>query len=294
MDTFIKIVVQSLLKLPNVPIINGGIGKLLDYIKDGVVKTRCGYRIHFKVTSPPATAVRKAVILGIWEKSYLNVVTRLLERGDYVIDAGAHEGYISLMMSRIVGDTGQVFSIEPNPENLEYLRQNIKLNHADNIHIIDKAISDTPSKSDFFYDDDGGAWGSLIRFPYYQTRKTMTVNVDTLDNLFYRSDYIGRIKLCKLDIEGSETKALIGGKNILSEYKPIISFEVDLTYWAYQDVSIEVLFDFLKSNGYDLFVVKNNKLNPYEWLYLRVIDMIAIHKSQKAALIPKGIFAKPV
>jgi FkbM family methyltransferase len=294
LETFLKIAVNCLLKLPNVRIINGGIGILLDYIKDGVIKTRYNYRIHFRVTSPPATAVRKTVILGMWEKSNLNVISKLLKRGDYVIDAGAHEGYISLFISSIVGDSGRVFAIEPNPENREYIRQNIELNHATNIQVIDKAISDTPSKADFFYNDDGGAWGSLIRLPIFQTRKTMTVNVDTLDNLFYKSDYARRIKLCKLDIEGSETKALMGAKNILSEYKPIICFEVNLSFWAYQDVSIQVLFDFLKSNGYELFIAKDNKLHPYEWLYLRVIDIFAIHSSQKASLISTGIFAKTV
>ena len=51
LDTFLKIAIKYLLKLPNMRIIDGGISKLLDYIKEGVIKTRYGYSIHFRVTS---------------------------------------------------------------------------------------------------------------------------------------------------------------------------------------------------------------------------------------------------
>ncbi len=288
----LNIIIRYLLRLPSNFIIDGIIWRLLDYVKESVVKTRFGYYIRFRTTKPIPTNIRKNVILGRYEKDYLSMLTSLVEPGDHVIDAGAHEGYVSLLMSGVVGNDGRVFSIEPNQENLAYLRDNIKVNSIENIEIIDKAISDSISESAFHYDDDGGAWGSLLDFPYLQARKSATVDVDTLDNLFCKPEYINRLKLCKLDIEGSEMKAIMGGQRVISECKPHVAFEVNLTYWAYHDVSIEVLFDFLKSNGYDLFVVKNNRLWPYEWLYLRTMNIIAIHKLRKQDLLGKGIFAE--
>lgn len=261
-------------------------------VEEAPIKTRYGYSIYFRRTGSSATNIRKVVILGRYEKHYLNMLTKLVEPGDYVIDVGAHEGYVSLLMSSIVGNSGRIFSIEPNVENLEYLRHNIKDNSIDNIYIIDKAISDNISKSTYYYNNDKGTEGSLIQFPYLGTRKSLTVDIETLDDLFCQTDYANRIKLIKMDIEGNEMKAIMGGNKLISECKPHIAFEVSLTYWAYLDVSIEVLFDFLRNHGYELFVVKDKRLYPYEWLYERVLNLIAIHQSKKPDLLRKGIFAK--
>jgi len=242
-DNFLKVTIKYLLKLQKNFILNRIISKLLDYIKEGAIKTRYGYYIYFKATNPVPTSMRKAAILGIYEMDYLTVLKRLVEPGDFVIDGGAHEGYVSLLMSGVVGKDGRVFSIEPNIENLNYFRQNVKLNNAKNIVLIDKAISDMPSKSVFYCNEDEGEEGSLIPFSYhFGTKKSVLVDVDTLDNLFYKPEYTSRIKLLKLDIEGNEFKAIMGAKRIISECKPHIAFEVSLTYWAYLDTSIDVLF----------------------------------------------------
>jgi len=154
---FLRTIIEWLLKFPKNCIIDLAISKLLNYIKEAPIKTRYGFRIHFKVTSTPPTGIRKEVILGRYEDSYLDMMARLVEPGDYIIDGGAHEGCISMFMSRVVGNNGRVFSIEPNPENLNFIRRNIELNSIKNIVVIDKAISDKSSKASFFYDDDRGA-----------------------------------------------------------------------------------------------------------------------------------------
>ena len=128
-------------------------------------------------------------------------------------------------------------------------------------------------------------------FLNFKNKKSVVVDVDTLDNLFYKPEYTGRIKLLKLDIEGNELKAIMGAKRIISECKPHIAFEVCLTFWAYLDTSIDVLFDFLRGNGDELFIVKRYrlyprkyKLYPYKWLDSRVLNIIAVHKSRKSQI----------
>jgi hypothetical protein len=77
---------------------------------------------------------------------------------------------------------------------------------------------------------------------------------------------------------------------LIAEYKPHVAFEISLTFWAHQNVSIEILFDFLRGRGYELFLTENGKLKPYEWLNERVMNMIAIHQSRKPNLLAKDIF----
>jgi len=293
LQAVVRLIIRFLTGLPDNLISNVLLTRMLGYVKDEVLKTRYGYSIHFRVTSPGPTSIRKQAVLGVYEKPYLSVLTKLIEPGDYVIDVGAHEGYVSLMMANKVGNSGRVFSIEPNPENLKYLYDNTRINSSKNVSIIPEAISDTKSQAVFYYTDDGGPYGSLINFSHYKTSKSVSVQTDTLDNLFYKPEYANRIKLCKLDIEGNEMKAIMGGTKLITEYKPHVAFEVSLTFWAYQNVSIETLFDFLKGRGYELFLPENGKLKSFEWLNERIMNMIAIHQSRKPSLLGKGIFASP-
>lgn len=83
----------------------------------------------------------------------------------------------------------------------------------------------------------------------------------------------------------------LGGGKLISACNPHIGFEVSLTFWAYQTISIEDMFAFLKEKGYELYIVKNKKLYPYQWLHQRIINIIAIHNSRKSALLNRNIFA---
>jgi protein-L-isoaspartate O-methyltransferase len=41
--------------------------------------------------------------------------------GDVVLDVGAHIGYYTLLLSRLVGDQGRVYAFEPDPSNFALL-----------------------------------------------------------------------------------------------------------------------------------------------------------------------------
>jgi FkbM family methyltransferase len=255
-------------------------------MKDGPVKTRHGYLIDFKHTGPFATSIRKSVISGRYERNYLNIIRKLVNFNDYVVDIGAHEGYISLFLSRIVGGEGKVFAVEPNPENLVFLNRNIKLNSATNTEVIKKAIGKEKGKMLFYCSADAGANGSLIPFSYFP-QDQIEVDVDTLDNLLGGTE---RINFIKIDTEGNELNVFLGAQQILLQHKPHICFEVSLTYWAYLESSVDSLFNFLKKHGYELFVLKKDRLCEYKWLDERIINMFAIHISRKSDLFEKGIF----
>lgn len=79
------------------------IHRLAHHMSDGPVKTRHGYLIDFKRTGLFATSIRKSVISGRYERTYLEVIRKLVNFNDYVVDVGAHEGYVSLFLSQIVG-----------------------------------------------------------------------------------------------------------------------------------------------------------------------------------------------
>jgi hypothetical protein len=60
-----------------------------------------------------------------WEPQVLGILTTLLMEGSVFVDVGAHVGYYSLQAAKIVGPSGSVISVEPNPPIADRLRHNI-------------------------------------------------------------------------------------------------------------------------------------------------------------------------
>lgn len=287
-----RYIVHFLLRMPNNNLSNKIVGVFLDNLEDEPIKTRYGFIMHFKHTGY-STGFRKNLITGIYELPYLMMIKRFIRDGDYAIDVGAREGYFSLFMSLLVGKTGLVFAIEPNPENLYFLHRNAETCDKHNIQVIAKAVSDKKTKAPFNYDDGMGPWGSLIDFSYFKTwfktKKTMEVDVDTLDNLFANVDH--KIKFIKIDVEGNELNVFLGAERLLPKHRPYICFEVNPMIWAHLDSSVDSMLSLLKSKGYELFVVEDNRLHKYKNLLQSSFNIFAIHQSQKAKLLnKKGIF----
>ena len=49
------------------------------------------------------------------------------------IDVGANIGYFSCLMSKLAGPAGKVLAVEPEPQNLTLLQENIAINHLTNV-----------------------------------------------------------------------------------------------------------------------------------------------------------------
>ncbi|MGB9734496.1 MAG: FkbM family methyltransferase [Conexivisphaera sp.] len=120
-----------------------------------------------------------------------------IEEGDAVVDAGANIGCFSLSASRLVGKGGIVVAVEPEPHNAEILRRNIRLNEANNVLVVEKALWSSPGVA-LRISDEGA--GSSIGSGGSEVVAT------TLDEI---SREMGiRPEVLKMDIEGSEGAAL--------------------------------------------------------------------------------------
>lgn len=73
------------------------------------------------------------------ENSYPNLL-RLLKHGDTVIDAGANSGVFTVMASYLVGESGRIIAVEPDPEDLGTLKKNIEINSLKNVEVVEKAL----------------------------------------------------------------------------------------------------------------------------------------------------------
>jgi FkbM family methyltransferase len=172
-----------------------------------------------------------------------------------VIDAGANIGFFTLLMSKLVGPTGTVLSIEPGANNLEALRRNIALNDCQNVALVDRALWSSNGNQGMFLYDDGG-YNSF--WPESDKDVLTMVQTTTLDMLceHYFPSFM------KMDIEGAEYEAMLGAKTLLSnDHFPIIC-EVNTDALKRAGHTAEDLLDLFRQELYDCYVLHESGQLP--------------------------------
>ena len=78
---------------------------------------------------------------GAYEPFETELFKKNLEKGEVVLDIGAHIGYYTLIAAKIVGNEGKVFAFEPAPDNYALLEKNVNANGYKNVILEQKAAS---------------------------------------------------------------------------------------------------------------------------------------------------------
>ncbi len=157
-------------------------------------------------------ATRINFFLGTYEPEQTEAFVQAVRPGAVVYDVGAHYGYYSLLASKLAGEAGRVIALEPSPRNLDVLRRHIRLNHLQNITVLETALSDHAGEAKF----DNTA-GSGVGHLSDQGR--VTVKLTTLDAL---SKDFPPPDVMKIDVEGAEEAVLAGGRETLETARPTI------------------------------------------------------------------------
>jgi FkbM family methyltransferase len=170
---------------------------------------------------------------GYWESWVTQAMARIIDPGWICVDIGANCGYYSLLMADIVGSSGQVLSVEPNPILARLVEKSLVLNgFKDSTKVSCKAISDTSNKK-VSLTIPGNAWGSasirsdLGKWVSSDNEKVVEVETITFDELTLDCS---RIDLVKIDAEGVEPEIWKGMKKTLKknpEIRIIMEFAPD-------------------------------------------------------------------
>jgi hypothetical protein len=92
---------------------------------------------------------------GTWEPEVVKTITNHVKPGMTVLDIGAHGGFYALLLSKLVGPTGQMIAFEPLPANYRFLEENIALNRVTNVQIRREAVGKRSGEMDFEVPDPG-------------------------------------------------------------------------------------------------------------------------------------------
>jgi FkbM family methyltransferase len=181
----------------------------------------CGARMLLDLKS------EKYYWLGTYEPMLEKSVADLVRPGMVIYDVGANIGYVTLMMARAVGQTGQVFAFEALPSNVDRIRINIALNDVNRVaQPVPRAVSSNTGSGRFLVHSNS-AMGKLMGSYGRNSGYLMEINTDTvrLDDFVFQEKHPSP-DVIKMDIEGGGVKALAGMSRVLREIRPICLFEL--------------------------------------------------------------------
>jgi FkbM family methyltransferase len=218
---------------------------------------------------------------GSWEPDVSRIVERVVQPGWTCVDVGAHKGYYTLLLAKLVGPSGRVVSFEAHPDNAAAVRRNVKINGLDSrVRVENLAISDSASKNIPLYfgrRNSSYEWNILGQdLAGNVTEQALTIGATSLDAYFPPGS---RIDFVKMDIEGAEKLALVGMRRLLNECHPVVAVEFhDDLAWAKRDE--------LLNAGYSLYDIALERWVAPDHA-TRIYECLAV-PSQKRALIDGG------
>jgi len=189
------------------------------------------------------------------------LIADLVRPGDTAIDVGANIGYYTLMLSSLVGPTGQVLCFEPEPDNLSELRRNVHLNKLANVKVIEAAVGETNGQCHL----TRGINGMVCE----NGNSDLEVKIVALDSVIDL-----RIDLLKIDVEGYEGHVLAGAERLIREHRPAMFVEVHPT---------------LLTNRYTVSNILNFASQFYE-----KIELYDVEESGLIAKVASRYFGKPI
>jgi len=150
-----------------------------------------------------------------WEPHIIDVLSKLLKEGNTFVDIGANVGVMTFFGAKVVGSSGKVIAIEPNPDNLQLLYAGIIKNKFKQVRVLPFAAS---NKIDIF-SLDGGTSNTYLTVPEQGKDYVQSIKLDDV------LKDLDSIDVVKIDIEGHEPYAIEGFRTLLNHHKPVVLTE---------------------------------------------------------------------
>jgi FkbM family methyltransferase len=155
---------------------------------------------------------RLEFLMGWNEFESVAAVRSLIRPGMTVVDVGAHLGYYTGLLARLVGSSGTVLAFEPEGENFDLLRRNTK-RFRSRIKMFNRAISDRTGQFTLHL-SPGHSNHSLVA-GYTDENGVAIVDTMTMDDAL-RENGITSVDFIKIDVEGGEPGVIAGMTNTLA------------------------------------------------------------------------------
>lgn len=193
------------------------------------------------------------VVPRFWEPD-VEPIKCFIRPGDSAIDLGANIGWYSTVLSRLVGERGKVYAVEPIPETFCLLSAVVKKIRLKNVELFNCAVSDKDGSAVMEIPKHGYGGPNFYMAhivggqPAEPSLERVEVPLRSLDSLL-----LGRlaeaVTFVKCDVEGHELAVLKGAVKFFAKTKPAMMIEVSGTP-DIQDAPSNEFHMIMKGYGY--------------------------------------------
>jgi FkbM family methyltransferase len=194
------------------------------------------------------------IINGSYEHHVRWLIESIVKPGNHCVDLGANAGYFTAQIARQAGPEGRVYAYEPFPLVRRLLCMTIQESGlSGTVRVRESACSDTEGESTLYFpaesDHYGGAFVMTAEKPDLPLQphaiRTTYLDLDLRDE--------PPVQFMKIDVEGSELRALHGARKRLERDRPAIVMELSAETLARQNHSPEDVLEFLAELGYECY-----------------------------------------
>lgn len=188
-----------------------------------IKETVHGFRIWLSLAE---LGVSRPILKDAYDNAEARILKTIVKDGDTVFDIGTNIGFYSLLLSKIVGPSGQVFGFEPLSYLYAHARKSVVENDYQDFCIIQNlALSNIKGTLNIRHAPFTANFGGGHIAPDTLTPKDHVdekVNVSRLDEFMTHST----VKFIKIDVEGAEPLVIEGGTTLITRDRPVILSEL--------------------------------------------------------------------
>jgi FkbM family methyltransferase len=185
-------------------------------------------------------------IFGVWEPTISRYMRSRIRDGAVCIDIGANVGYYALLMSR-AAPNGRVYAVEPSPEIVGELRENLRLNQTANVTVAPFGVSDREEVLGFqLFANNHGASA-------FTAEGGQSLHLKPLDAIVPPED-LARAEVIKIDVEGMEARVLADIFRLL----PTLPWRLTICAELRIDDALRALLEQFREAGFSTLMLENS------------------------------------
>lgn len=144
------------------------------------------------------------------KEQYFEPFLNLQEKGEVFVDVGGFDGLNSIEFAKRCPQYDKIYFLEPDAKILEGAKESLKT--LSNIEFHETAASD---KKCILHFESNGMVSKI------SDGGDIEIHADAIDNIIH-----DKVTFMKMDIEGAESSALTGAKELISKYHPRLAVSV--------------------------------------------------------------------
>lgn len=167
-----------------------------------------------------------------WAEPEIKGLEHVVKAGDTVLDIGAGLGMYTVPLSYLIGPTGRIDSVDPQPRNFHVVRFLRSLVGTSRGRLRRVAMGPVPGEGEIIIPVNGPfpifGHGHLRPVGTPADRRVVRIRtaVDTVDGWVEREG-LGRVAFIKIDVEGFEPLVVEGARGVIDRDRPSLLMEIE-------------------------------------------------------------------